>query len=131
MFTEMMASGSGSSKELLWTNSNPSADFGSQFITLPNPYTNYKYICIEWAYNRDTLTVKQNILVDGLPTAIGSSGYDESAMVAVTSSGAVYIRRFHTNINDNTKIAILSGQLLSSAASVNSVCIPLAIYGIN
>lgn len=107
-------SGGGLTLDLLWTNPNPSSNFGAQTISIV--LSNYSLVLIEQdPFNNDTLDI-----------AIGLVG----------SGMKLYcLANTNTNRNGARNLTVSSSGITFSActyngATNNGYCIPLRIFGI-
>lgn len=108
--------------DLLWTNSDPSATFPAQTISLD--LSDYKAVLIS-VYTATTLTssVKNNFVVKGETTEIQPPIYNgslRSRTVTVSDSGISFSRGIFWNSYNNA----------SSAQTQDVQAIPYKIYGI-
>ena len=121
---------------VLWTNSDPTASFSAQTVTLSDSLLNYKYLKIVYR-SSNTNTVDYYTLypiVDENGEIIYYTGNGNPRMIIsyINSSGTARQRRFSIENSTATTIHFTSCQNIGgSSTTVNSAMIPIAIHGVN
>ena len=113
----------------MWSNPNPSNDFGSSTVTLSNDMNNYTWLKFTYKKDKTTSDVYSVIYqVSDVKQFVDSSGQKVGTM-AIGRNSAYNLVRVITYVSD-TKITIGTSLRINNAAATNNeMVIPLVIYG--
>ena len=117
----------------LWTNQSPSSDFNAQTITISDSISNYKYIAIDYCYNKSNTGVTSRVIYDvtDFKKAVkdGSTNHTISGLTIEGANNVNYARPVFY-ISD-TSIAFGLSSTLNGSGTYAAGAIPLEILGLN
>lgn len=106
-------------KQVIWTNSNPSANFSGQTVTLSQDIYSFDFILFELYYRKSS---------QYLQTLLVSADYTGDIALRVVTMGSVSAGR-NASMSGST-VTIGDGTYNGSTTSGNEYCIPYRIIGI-
>ena len=115
----------------LWTNPDPTQDFGFQVVTLSDDVDNYDYIKIYVGYTKSMLTriYEYYIPVDMFKLSETSPGPKPLFAIGMQNQNPTNYVRLITGITDTT-LSIGSAIVYQTSNQANSTLIPIKITGI-
>ena len=125
----------GMTETVLWTNSDPTASFSAQTVTLSDSLKNYKYFKVVY---RSSNTGDIDFYV--LFPVLGSDGefmyyvgnsHAKGCISYNISNGTARQRRLYINNTDGTEVGFTACQNVTSTTTANGTLIPIAIHGVN
>lgn len=118
---------------ILWTNPDTSVDFAAQTVSLSDSISNYKYIAIDYCYNKSNTGITSRVIYDVTDFKKGvKDGSTNHTISGLTIEGAnnVNYARPVFYISD-TSIAFGLSSTLNGSGTYAAGAIPLEILGIN
>lgn len=127
--------GGGMSETILWSNSNPTATFAAQTVTLSQPASDFKYLRIVWNRGGNSTTKKeykisQDYPMDNKTLNVGEDNSNFGACQRIAEWSSYYGRYAWFPNNNYNSVQFATAYDCNKVGSNNGALIPVAIYGL-
>lgn len=118
----------------LWTNPSSTSDFAAQTVNLSDSIDNYKYIAIDYCFNKNNTGITNRAIykVDDFKKALKDNNTNHNTIGINIEDSSNYGHSRAVFYVSSTSVAFSLGYRLGASSSSNAaIIIPLEILGLN
>lgn len=132
-YIPMTIGGKKYSETSLWTNNSPTSDFSAQTVNLSDSISDYKYIAIDYCYNKSNTNITSRVIYDvnDFKKAIKDSSTNHTTCgLSIEGNNNVNYARPVFYASD-TSVSFGLSSTLNGSGTYAAGAIPLEILGLN